>query len=122
MPFAITASVRKLVGNPPTTEVADADIDDYIDGADAFVKSRTMKSDWVSGDTEYEAIETIANLIAASNLLQTFPSADSRARAKDIWSQALAMLDGLKAPYKTVGLGYRTSPLSDSESGDLVEP
>lgn len=114
MPYGITAEVRKLIGNPSTTQIADTDIDTAIDGADSFIKSKTKKNDWASTDDEYEAIETSANYLAAHYMLLSRNIPGALDKAKELKATAMEMLDNLHAPFVVVAMKYRTSPLKNS--------
>ena len=131
MPYGVTAQVRTLAGNPTTAQVSDATIDTFIDGADSLINTKTGKSDWAATDTEYESLELISDLLSASMVLEHYRGEDEK--AKRLWDRGIALLDSLVAASTTVAAGdaevlvvvaqgYRTSPLKDSETSDLVEP
>ena len=122
MAYGILAEIRLLSGNPPTSEVSDATINTYIDGADALVNSLTGKSDWVAADTEYEAVELASNLYAAAMILDHYK--DTEGKAEKFRTRFYEIISKLEVtrPIKTIALGYRTSPAKDAETSDLVEP
>ena len=119
MVYGVQAQVRKLIGNPNTTDVANADIDTAIDGADSFIKSFTKKNDWVSTDDEYEAIETISDYLSAHYMLLSRNTPGAVDRAKELKETAMEMLKALHEPFAMVALKYRTSPLKDDATKSL---
>lgn len=124
MTYGVNADVRKLAGNPTTSDIASADIDTYITRADSEVEKLTGHTGYTSSDTEYYLVVQISNLLAAAWIMDYFK--DTEGKAEKYRAQAQALIDAIKqstrSSFAVVAQGYRTSPLSDDEAGDLIEP
>jgi len=122
MAYGVLADVRALAGNPSTAEVPDADITTFIGYVDSLINSYFGKDDWASGDAEYKTVQMASNIYAAAMILDRFK--DQEGKAKTFREEFWKMLENLAATtaVKVIALGYRTSPLKDDETGDLVEP
>ncbi|MBI2126049.1 MAG: hypothetical protein HYY67_01740 [Thaumarchaeota archaeon] len=72
MAYGQTADVRKLSGNPPSSEVNDTTINDEIANADALINVETGKSNWASSDVDFNAIRRASNFYAAAAILNIF--------------------------------------------------
>ena len=73
--------VRRLVGNPPTSEVSDELIDSALAKACSSIKTDTGRS-WNSSDKQWHDIIYAQNIRAAYYIMQFFPSATMESKAK----------------------------------------
>ncbi len=73
--------VRRLIGNPPASEVSDELIDSALIKACASIKTDTGKS-WNNNDRQWNDIIYTQNIRAAYYLLQFFPSSIMENKAK----------------------------------------
>src|ERR1041385_8614401 len=72
--YGVDDDVRLLCGNILDTEYTDAEIADAMDAADSWINTTTQKSDWDSGDVQYNLIVQIANKKAAEFVLDAYGS------------------------------------------------
>lgn len=79
MSYGVTNSVRILGGNPPTSEVADSEINLYIGQADSLINVLSGKSDWTSANVDFNAVVVASNLFAASLLLDVYQDKEGKA-------------------------------------------
>jgi hypothetical protein len=70
--YGVDDAVRLLCGNILDTEYTDAEIADAMDAADSWINTKTQKSDWDSGDVQYNLIIRIANKKAAEFVLESY--------------------------------------------------
>jgi hypothetical protein len=72
--YANVDDVRRAAGNILNTEFADADITEEMAAADSWINTRTHKSDWDSGDIQFNLIVRIAKKKAVEFILEQYGS------------------------------------------------
>lgn len=89
MTYADRTSVRKLSGNPATSDVADSDIDRAISFSDARTEADTNHAGWLAGDQGYPLVCEASEYYASSWVRDRFSDPDKQAdkhyqKAQDI--------------------------------------
>lgn len=119
----VRSEVRKLIGNPPTSEVVDTDIDQWLDKAKSSVDTDTGKNDWASTDRQFDDIIYVQNIRAAALGLDHFTSLSDHQKAEDFRKEAKERLQsitmggiGESPPVQSFIIkssAYRSSPIKD---------
>jgi hypothetical protein len=114
MTYGDRDSVRKLAGNPPTTDVSDADIDLCIAHSDSRVELETAHAGWLSGDQGYPAVQEASNYFASSETRDRY--ADPEHQADKHYQKALDICDaiskGSSLSILTFATDFQTYPLN----------
>jgi len=91
MVYSTFAEVRPLVGNILDTEFDDSNITTECDAADSWINTKTQKSDWGSGDVQWNLIKKIANKKAAEFVLEHYGS-EYTEKVKDLREECDALI------------------------------
>ncbi len=89
--YSTYQEVRPLVGNILNTEFDDSNITTECDAADSWINTKTQKSDWDSGDTQYKLIVKVANKKAAEFVLEHYGS-EFTDKVKDLREECAALI------------------------------
>lgn len=72
MTYGVNANVRAFIGNPPTSELADAAVNAAIATADSMINSFTGNNNWQPTDQEYPMVCQASSLYAAFLIRSTW--------------------------------------------------
>lgn len=118
------ARVRWLAGNLTATDISDVNLDPHIEKGDYWIKLMTNKTDWVSGDLEWEHVIEASNLRAAAVVRRGIPGdtkADGLYKEAMDAARAINRLGDEQGQGARAGEGevyaadYRTEPLTTRE-------
>lgn len=95
MALADQSYITQAIGDPGTTNISNAEIQEAADYGDSEVFGRTSRAGWVVGDQDYTRAKMAANLFAISVLKRKFSDLAQTARsdyntAVDICNQIVA--------------------------------
>ncbi len=116
--------VRRLIGNPPTSEVSDELIDSALIKACASIKTDTGKS-WNNNDRQWNDIIYAQNIRAAYYLMQFFPSSIMESKAKLLLEEYYNRIrsinkgqnDSIPITFTIANSKYRTRLLREEQEG-----
>jgi hypothetical protein len=119
VPYGDNATVRKLIGSPPDSEISDQEIQDAISRADSIVNTQTSTT-WASTAPEYASIQAMSEFYAASDLLFRYKDIEKKGdkyRA-EFWNM-IAQFNRKQGPL--FGLTQRTENTDITGQGGAFE-
>jgi hypothetical protein len=109
--------VRRLMGNPDTSDVSDNDIDTFLSYGTASVQAETAKSDWQSTDLAWAMVNEATNYFASSRGREMFSDKDKVSdnhyqRALDICQRIVASAGLNEGGVIIRSSSYKTYPMN----------
>ena len=119
MTYGDLNTVRKLAGNPDTTDIADADITQAIGYGDARVNAETGDSTWLSTDDFYPLAKEASEYFASSWVRDRYKVTQTDGSGTMHYQKALDICDSIrKAAIGSIIIAssdYQTWPLNQKK-------